>query len=65
MFSDLWAYLRAIDSRRLRRPFTPMRREYGVYEEDVTWDFYGTEDEWIAFQLALMMSEFAPDEEDD
>lgn len=65
MLSNLRARLRAIDSRRLRRPFTRMRREYGVFGEDVAWDFYGTDDEWIYFQLALMAAEFAPDEEDD
>jgi len=62
---NLRARLRAIDSRRLSRPLTRMRREYGVFGEDVVWDFYGTEDEWIAFQLALMVAELMPDDEDD
>ena len=65
MFRNVSARLRAIDSRRLRRPFTKMRREYGVYGDGVVWDFYGTEDEWIAFQLALMAAEEMPDDEDD
>lgn len=57
--------LRAIDRRRLRRPFTRLRREYGVFGEDVLWDFYGTEDEWFDWQRAVMAAELMPDDEDD
>jgi hypothetical protein len=37
MFTSLLARFRAIDSRRVRRPFTKMRREYGVFGEGPLW----------------------------
>ena len=52
MLNHVLARLRAIDPRRIRRPFTRMRREYGVYG-DLIWDFYGTEDEWVRLKRAL------------
>lgn len=58
MITTLLARLRAIDPRRLRRPFTHLRREYGVYGEQV-WDFYGTDNDWARFRRAL---DDAPDD---
>lgn len=52
MLTHLLARVRAIDPRRLRRPFTRMRREYGVVG-DFVWDFYGTDEEWELFRRAL------------
>lgn len=63
MLRAVYARLRAIDPRRLRRPFTRMRREFGVFGE-IPWDFYGTEEEWVHWQLVLMVAESLPEEDD-
>ena len=42
-----------------------MRREFGAFGEDILWDFYGTEEEWVQYQLALMAADQMPDDEVD